>query len=185
MVSFNSKFDQGAAAANNLSEEFKNFSDLENRGKSLFVDGPGDVAEFACVMCHIPPTFNMAASANIGLDAVYNDKGLGALGRPSNDRLTPGNDGKFKAPSLRNVALTAPYMHDGRFKTLEQLLDHYSAGVHPHKNLGLVFEIQSDDKPTSGFNFTKEEKAALVAFLKTLTDRSITSDPRFFDPFAR
>jgi cytochrome c peroxidase len=185
MVSFNSKFDQGAAAASDLSADFENFSGLENQGKSLFVKGPGGTAEFACVMCHVPPTFNMPASANIGLDLVYKDKGLGALGRPSNDDFTPTNDGKFKASSLRNIALTAPYMHDGRFQTLERVVEHYSTGVHPHKNLGLAFEIRPGDRPTSGFHFSKEESAALVAFLKTLTDRSIISDPRFSDPFVR
>lgn len=185
LVSFNSKFDQGAAAAGDLSEDFQNFSGLENRGKSLFIDGPGGVAEFACAMCHAPPTFNMSAAANIGLEAEYKDKGLGRLGRASNDTFTPDNDGKFKAPSLRNIALTAPYMHDGRFKTLKQVLQHYSSGVHPHRNLGLAFEIQSGDEATSGFNFSKEETAALLAFLKTLTDRSFIEDERFADPFAR
>lgn len=185
MVSFDSKFDQGAAASGNLSADFENFSDLENLGKSLFIDGPGEIAEFACVMCHVPPTLNMPAAANIGLDLSYKDKGLGDLGRPSNDDFTPDNDGKFKPPSLRNIALTAPYMHDGRFKTLEQVIDHYSSGVHPHKNLGLAFEIQPGKQPKSGLNFSPQEKAALLAFLRTLTDRSIISDTRFSDPFVR
>ncbi len=186
MVSFNSKFDRAAAAADgDLSVDFDAFSELENRGKSLFIDGPGGTAEFACAMCHVPPTFNMPAAANIGLDVVYRDKGLGARTAKSNDSFTPSNDGKFKAPSLRNVALTAPYMHDGRFQTLEQVVEHYSTGVHPHKNLGLAFEIRPGDEPTSGFHFSQEQKAALVAFLKTLTDRSIISDPKFSDPFAR
>jgi cytochrome c peroxidase len=185
MGSFNSRFDQGAAAESDLSEGFENFSVLENRGKSIFIDGIGDTAEFACAMCHVPPTFNMASSANIGLDLVYKDKGLGALNRPPNDKRTPTNDGKFKAPSLRNIALTAPYMHDGRFKTLGEVVEHYSTGVYPHKDLGLVFEIQPGKRPTAGFNFTKNENAALVAFLKTLTDRSIVSDRKFSDPFLR
>lgn len=183
IVSFDSTFDRGASAAGDLAADFEDFSDRENHGKSLFIEGPGGVAEFACVMCHIPPTFNMSAAANIGLDLNYQDKGLGALDRPSNNSFTPNNNGKFKAPSLRNIALTAPYMHDGRFQTLEQVIQHYSTGVHPHENLGLAFEIQPGQRPTSGFNFSKEETAALVAFLATLTDRSLVSDPKFSDPF--
>ena len=186
IVSFDSKFDQGAArAGNDLSRDFDNFTDLENQGKSLFIEGPGDIAEHACAMCHVPPTFHMPASSNIGLALRYVDKGLGALGRASNDVVTPSNDGKFKAPSLRNVELTAPYMHDGRFKRLEDVVDHYSRGVHPHKNLGLVFEKTNDGMPTSGFHLTETESAALIAFLKTLTDRSLISAPQYSDPFER
>ena len=188
MVSLNSKFDRAAAAAANEgdgSANFKNFTAQENMGRSLFMDGIGGITEFACAMCHVPPTFNMDKASNIGLDLRYKDSGLGALDRSSNDPFTPSNDGKFKAPSLRNVALTAPYMHDGRFKTLEKVVEHYSQGVHPHKNLGLAFEAQNTGKPTSGFQYSKQERAAIVAFLKTLTDEDFISDPRFSDPFVR
>lgn len=188
MVSLNSKFDRVAAAArraNNLSADFKNFTAQENLGKSLFLEGIGGITEFACAMCHVPPTFNMDKANNIGLDLKDKDPGLGALGRPSNAPFTPSNLGKFKAPSLRNIELTAPYMHDGRFKTLEQVIEHYSTRVHPHKNLTLAFEAQQTGKRTSGLQFSKEEKAALVAFLKTLTDKTLTSDPKFSDPFVR
>jgi cytochrome c peroxidase len=187
LVSLNSRFDQGAAAMKegDLSADFANFTDQENLGKSLFMDGVGNIAEFACAMCHIPPTFNTDKSRNIGLDLKYKDPGLGALGRPSNDPFTPSNDGKFKVPSLRNIALTAPYMHDGRFGTLEQVVEHYSSGVHPHKNVGLALEEMTTGKPTFGFQFNKIEKGAIVAFMKTLTDKHFISDPRFSDPFIR
>jgi len=186
MISFDSKFDRGAAAAKNgdLSDDFANFTALENQGKSLFLEGLGGTAELACAICHAPPTFNMHRSFNIGLDRQYKDRGLGALGRQPNDPFTPSDDGKFKAPSLRNVALTAPYMHDGRFKTLQQVVEHYSDGVHPHKNLGLAVAADKTGKPT-GFRFSKKEKTALIAFLKTLTDKRFLSDPRFSDPFLR
>lgn len=187
LVSLNSRFDQGAVATkgDDLSADFANFTVQENLGKSLFMDGVGNIAEFACAMCHIPPTFNTDKSRNIGLEMRYKDPGLGSLDRPSNDPFTTSNDGKFKAPSLRNIALTAPYMHDGRFGTLEQVVKHYSSGVHPHKNVGLAFEEMKTEKPTFGFQFSKVEEAALVAFMKTLTDQHFISDPRFSDPFVR
>ena len=187
LTSFDSKFDRGAAASKNgdLSAEFTNFTPQENLGKSLFIDGLGGITETGCAMCHVPPTFNMHKAFNIGLDAKSKDPGLGALGRKSNDLFTPSNAGKFKAPSLRNIALTAPYMHDGRFQSLDQVVEHYSARVHPHKNLGLAVEPDKTGKPTSGLRFSKKQKAALVAFLKTLTDRRLVSDSRFSDPFIR
>jgi hypothetical protein len=164
---------------------FDDFTPQENLGKSLFIDGAGGVAENGCAHCHLPPTFGMPKAFNNGLELKYKDRGLGALGRPPNDPFTPSNDGKFKAPSLRNIELTVPYMHDGRFKSLEEVVEHYSSGIHPHENLGLAFDEQDRDKATSGFKFTAEQKAALVAFLKTLTDEGFVSDPRFADPFVR
>ena len=186
MVAWNSKFDRAAdAAGGNYSVPFDKFTDQENLGKSLFIDGIGGVAEMGCAHCHIPPTFGMPKSFNNGLDLRSKDRGLGALNKPSNDPFTPSNDGKFKASSLRNIALTAPYMHDGRFKTLEEVIEHYSRGVQPHENLGLAFGEQPGDAVTSGFQLTGEQKAALVAFMKTLTDETLISDPKFSDPFVR
>lgn len=190
LVSLSSRYDRAAAkaaasadATSDDSRSFADFTPLENQGKSLFLQGIGGVVEFGCAFCHMPPTFNMPKSFNNGLDAKYADRGLGALDRPPNDPLTPSNDGKFKAPSLRNIELTAPYMHDGRFKTLEEVVEHYSSGVHPHDNLGLAFNDEDSDASTSGFRLSAEQKAALVAFLKTLTDESFIADPRFSDPF--
>jgi cytochrome c peroxidase len=188
MVSFDSRFDRAAKRVDDISSEaFPDFTAAENLGKSLFIEGLGGVAEIGCAHCHIPPTFGMPQSFNNGLDLVYRDKGLGARKVPVNDPLTPSNDGKFKAPSLRNIALTAPYMHDGRFETLEQVIDHYSSGVHPHPNLGVAFgeRAPSKDGHTSGFGYTARQKVALVAFLKTLTDEKFVNDPRFSDPFVR
>ena len=76
---------------------------------------------------------------NNGPGLHYKDQGLGTRSLSSNDVFMPDNKGKFKAPSLRNVAIMAPYMHDGRFETLEQVVEHYSSGGHPHGSLGLVF----------------------------------------------
>ena len=202
MVSLDSRYDRAAARK----DDDIALTRLEQQGETLFVEGVGGIAEFACAMCHVPPTFNMPKAQNIGLDLTGIkstrktkaakdrknatggkplDRGLGELGRPSNDPFTPSNDGKFKAPSLRNVALTAPYMHDGRFKTLEQVIAHYSGKVRPHPNLGLAFEDNSSDKRESGFQFNKTQQQALVAFLKTLTDKSFVADAKFSDPFIR
>lgn len=191
IVSFNSKFDRSRAAGTSAgkrddADDSVVLTEAEQRGRSLFMDGVDGVNEFACQMCHVPPTFNMDMSHNIGLDLKYRDRGLGVLDRESNAPFTPSDDGKFKAPSLRNVALSAPYMHDGRFKSLEEVVEHYSDGVHPHPNLTLAFAVRADNKkPTSGFGLSKQDQAALVAFLKTLTDEGLAKDPRFSDPFIR
>ena len=186
MTSFNSRFDRAASVTggDDYSTDFENFTAEENLGKSLFISGVDGVGEIGCAHCHMPPTFGMPKAFNTGLDLYYVDQGLGARGLPPNDPFTPSNDGKFKASSLRNVALTAPYMHDGRFKTLEQVVEHYSDGVHPHANLELAIdEAPVDATNTSGFRMSPAQKSALVAFLKTLTDESFIADPRFSDPF--
>lgn len=188
MVSFDSKFDRAAQSVNNIySQDFPGFSAAENLGKSLFINGLDGIAEIGCAHCHLLPTFGMTAAANNGLDLKYQDKGLGARDVPNNGLFTPSNDGKFKASSLRNIALTAPYMHDGRFKSLAGVIDHYSDGVRPHPNLGLAFDTQEErnEGGKSGFHYTAKQKAALIAFLRTLTDESFVSDPKFSDPFVR
>jgi cytochrome c peroxidase len=153
----------------------------------LFIEGVAGIAEIGCAHCHLLPTFGMRNAGNNGLDVVYRDKGLGGRDVPSNNPFTPSNDGKFKASPLRNVALTAPYMHDGRFKTLEEVVNHYSSGVHPHPNLCLAFDAKdrAKGKGTSGFRYSAKQKAAIIAFLKTLTDEKFVSDPIFSDPFIR
>ena len=84
--------------------------------------------------------------------------------------------GSFKSPSLRNVAVTAPYGHDGRFATLEALIDHYS-------DVGLFDASHGYVSPADPLRFTRAEKASLLAFLKTLTDEKFLSDPKFSNPF--
>jgi len=125
--------------------------------------------------------------ANIGLEAHYSDKGIGAI------TGNPEDDGKFKIPSIRNIMLTAPYMHDGRYATMDETLEHYNDGLVDHKNLDerlkIGFNVYYDE--TQGgipgdpmkFNFSKEDKQALKAFFNTLTDHSLTSDPKYANPF--
>jgi cytochrome c peroxidase len=147
--------------------DFKNFTAQENRGKALFLR--------RCATCHLPrgqsAHFVLLRPLNNGVDADHkkSDGGLGDV------TLNAADLGKFKSPSLRNVELTAPYMHDGRFKTLDEVIDHYSRNVKPHAN--------ADFRVRRRLNFTTSDKAALVAFLKTLTDKKFLTDAKFSDPF--
>ncbi len=165
MVSCQSKYDEGRAKAGSARDDFANFTVQENRGKALFLSN--------CAVCHLPGQdahFSLIAPANNGLDAdpKSTDGGVGDI------TLDGRQIGLFKSPSLRNVEVTAPYMHDGRFDTLEKVIDHYGKGVQPHPNL---------DPRMHRLHFTESEKAALVAFLKTLTDDKFLTDPKFSDPF--
>lgn len=168
--SINSKFDEGLEASHRFSAEldFYNFTDTENRGKQLFNSN--------CASCHTDKhNFTVKATANNGLDAEYEDKGIG--GRLNDSELF----GVFKIPFLRNVELTAPYMHDGRFETLEDVVDHYSNGIQNHVNLSE--ELKNTDGSPKNINLSQEDKSALVAYLKTLTDETIATDERFLNPF--
>ncbi|MFN4256754.1 MAG: cytochrome-c peroxidase [Saprospiraceae bacterium] len=138
----------------------------ENEGRKLFVAN--------CTKCHaaLRPVQEVFAACN-GLDVNYKDPGLGGL------TGNPADVGVFKSPSLRNIALTAPYMHDGRFKTLEEVVNFYSTGVQDHPNLHPALRRDGNLK----LNLTPQQKADLVAFLKTMTDQSVTSDTRFSNPF--
>jgi len=181
MVSYGAKIDQV--------ESVEELTGMEQLGQQLFFSWNGA----GCINCHSGNNFSGWGTtfSNIGLDETYADNGLGEFRRDS--------DGRFKVPSLRNVALTAPYMHDGRFKTLEEVVEHYSNGVQAHPNLdwSLRGENQSVfigpfNEPAinspSGItpirhNFSDTEKRALVAFLHTLTDKQFISDPKYADPF--
>jgi cytochrome c peroxidase len=167
MVSYQSKYDVGLANALFVSDDFENFTAQENHGKALFLR--------RCATCHMPggqaAHFVMNRPLNNGLDADFrnSDGGVG-------DQTLSGADlGRFKSPSLRNVEFTAPYMHDGRFATLDEVVEHYSRNVKRHPN--------ADGRVRRPLNFTAAEKAALVTFLKTLSDQQFITDPKFSDPF--
>lgn len=104
--------------------------------------------------------------SNIGLDFNYSDNGAG--------------EGNFKIPNLMNVALTAPYMHDGRYNTLEEVIEHYNSGIRNHPKLDPKFVKNGK---VVRLNLTKTEKDALVAFLRTLKNDKVLTDPKFSDPF--
>ncbi len=172
MVSADSKFDQGFA------DDFNNFSTLEMVGKDLFFS-----ERTQCSGCHAGANFsapdqpggeygssggeNRRGTANIGLDLVSKDKGL--------------ENGKFRIPSLRNIALTAPYMHDGRFENLTAVIEHYDKGIQAHPELDDKF-VSNTGEPVR-MNLNSLEKQALIAFLNTLTDESFITDQRFSNPF--
>jgi cytochrome c peroxidase len=167
LTSHQSKYDEGLAKTLSVRDDFDNFTSQENRGKALFLR--------SCANCHLPggqsAHFTLDRPSNNGLDSDHkgSDGGVGDVS------LVAADLGRFKSPSLRNVELTAPYMHDGRFATLEQVIEHYSREVKPHPNV--------DPRARRRLNLRDTEKAALVAFLKTLTDEKFVTDPKFSDPF--
>ena len=166
IVSYHTKFDEGWPT-------FDNFSEEELLGRGVYMSTIGN-----CSFCHFPVSFHNPQALNNGLDLVYEDGGLGDINGNAADI------GKFKVPSLRNVELTAPYMHDGRFQTLEEVIEHYNSGVQQHPNLDdrLTVETTTGGTPKH-LNLSQEQKEGLLAFLKTLTDYSLISDPKFSDPF--
>ena len=167
IISTKSKFDVGAATG------FANFTGQENQGRQIF-NGAGN-----CAACHGTDNFVPGAPINNnGLEFPYVDLGRGGI-----TGLTTDN-GLFKVPSLRNIEMTAPYMHDGRFATLEDVVEFYDHGVVDNPNLSPPLRNPPPGPPTPRrLNLTAVQKAALVAFLKTLTDTSVTTDEKFADPF--
>ncbi len=167
IVSTRSKYDVG------VTNNFANFSAEENLGRQIFF---GQVGNATCAVCH--GTDNFVPGPNInnnGLENPYVDKGLGGVtGRPQ-------DEGLFKVPSLRNIALTAPYMHDGRFATLEEVVEFYNSGVVAHPNLSPP--LRGPGGLPLRLNLSTVRKAALVAFLRTLTDTTIATDEKYSDPF--
>jgi cytochrome c peroxidase len=157
-VSYNSKFDHM------LLGEAK-FTPEEQRGFELFqTEYDPRRGQFGadCFHCHGGPLFQSQGFANNGLDAAFADLGRGKVTGKAADA------GKFAVPSLRNVALTAPYMHDGRFRTLEEVVEHYCTGVQRSPTL----DPNIAKHPDGGVPLSTADKRALVAFLKTLTDEN-------------
>ena len=169
MVSYESKYDAGLAQTNNPQANFSNFTASENLGKNLFFSN-----RTRCSDCHDTNSFVGDRARNNGLDAVLTDLGVAGATGNNNDR------GEFKVPSLRNIQLTAPYMHDGRFSTLEEVVEHYNSGVQNSQNL--------DNRLRQGngvrrLNLNNQEKQGLVDFLIALTDANFIADEKFADPF--
>ncbi|MBK9176090.1 MAG: cytochrome-c peroxidase [Flavobacteriales bacterium] len=162
MLSFDSRWDRfhygGDASA--LNEQ-------EQRGMDLFFRGGH------CVDCHKAPLFADHALRNNGLDLQGDDAGYGAL------TGIPADHAKFKVPTLRNIEVTAPYMHDGRFNTLEEVVDFYAENVHVESAL-----LDNHMLPwvTGEVDLDAQERADLVAFLKALTDSGFLANPAFSDP---
>jgi cytochrome c peroxidase len=159
MVSANSRYDKYVR-----NEPGGGLTDQELQGRALFQD--------KCAACHKTDLFTDSAFRNNGLPPNPNldDHGREVVTGFPADRY------KFKVPSLRNVALTAPYMHDGRFGSLESVLNFYSNGVKQSETLDPLLQQNG----TPGIALTAEEKAAIIAFLKTLTDTDYVNNPLFY-----
>ena len=95
----------------------------------------------------------------------------------------PADKGRFRVATLRNITLTAPYMHDGRFKTLEEVIDHYSDHIQPSRTLSIFLQDNSNTTNGNQLGLTPQEKKDLLAFLQLLTDSSFIRDKRFSNPF--
>ncbi len=185
MVSHESKYDQAFEAGRGPANFESVFTAEELLGKQLFegnrrgeaagrgmagrgmagrgMAGPG----VTCSECHSGPLQIAARPRNNGLDATIVDEGAGG--------------GRFKVPSLRNVAVRPPYMHDGRFDTLREVVEFYNSGVQPSRNLDRALMHTG----MHGLGLDDTEVDAIVAFLETLTDEAFLTDPKFSDPFAR
>lgn len=150
LVSSRSRYDDEQVGKPALSEQ-------ERKGLVVF--------RAHCASCHSEPLLTDHSYRNNGLDAVISDAGRGAISNRAEDR------GRFRVPSLRNVALTAPYMHDGRFDTLAQVLDHYAGGIQVSATL--------DPQLQQGIQLSPDERAALLQFLDALTDPHFLNDRRF------
>ena len=177
MVSYTSRYDAGRALVADRSQPFPNFTDDENAGKRLFVMPP-PLGGFGCFFCHEGEAFIGIEATSNGLDAVSEDRGYGGVTE------LPQHEAMFKVPSLRNVELRGPFMHDGRFATLEEVIEHYSNGVEPNPNLGLPFGVRNG-QVIAQLNMSAAERRQLLAFLRTLTDKRMLDDPKFADPFVR
>lgn len=160
MYSYNSKFDKYKR------QEGVQLNDAELRGYNTFIA--------KCNTCHTEPLFSDFSfrSNGLAINTFINDSGRAKVTFQTIDKY------KFKVPSLRNVALTGPYMHDGRYQTLEQCLNHYTNNVTNMVNLDPLLL-------PNGIALTAQEKQDIISFLGTLTDYDFISDKRFADPNAK
>ncbi|WP_336066412.1 cytochrome c peroxidase [Mesoflavibacter sp. CH_XMU1404-2] len=161
LISGNSKFDRYLLGQATLTPQ-------EQEGLNIFMDEDrGD-----CFHCHGNPNNPLWTDNqfhNNGLDATFTDLGLGAVTGNHND------DGKFRSPSLRNLAYTAPYMHDGRFATLDEVIEHYSTGLQDSDTIDTLMKKVDE----GGVQLSEVDKANLKAFLLSLSDPSFLNNPAF------
>lgn len=176
-----SKFDivsetNDALVGKAFEQDWNGFTPAENKGKLLFHDN--------CGTCHQKSLLRFAGGfeefpsiANNGLDLAYEDKGRGLVTNWEKD------NGKFKIPGLKNIALTGPYMHDGRFETLADVVDHYSDNIQNHENLHEA--LKDENGVAKKLNFSQDDKDNLLAFLHTLTDENMAIATKWSDPFKK
>lgn len=156
-------------SSNSLCDKFlqrkSNLSQSEMNGFNIFTTEKGD-----CFHCHSIGLFTDNMFHNIGNDSVFDNSNSGRFMITKNN-----NDiGLYKTPTLRNIELTAPYMHDGRFNTLEEVVEHYNSGV---KRSNTLDPIMTKPGKEYGLRLTPNEIKDVVAFLKTLTDTTFINNP--------
>lgn len=164
LVSANTKYDLS------LKGLYKRSPD-EQRGLEIFFTEKGD-----CFHCHVNPVTTDNLLHNTGLDSIYSkesDKGYYLISG------LPSDLGKFRTPNLRNVALRNRFMHDGRFSSLEEVIDFYDQGMYKVSNLDPVMSLPAKK---NGLHLTDLEKKQLIAFLKTLTDSTFISSSKYGNP---
>jgi cytochrome c peroxidase len=153
----------------------------EARGMALFF-GEGETGQHepgaGCGHCHGGPKTFTELFHNNGLDSIPKDIGREKITGEAYDR------GRFRVVTLRNIALTAPYMHDGRFNTLEQVLDHYSDHLQQSPTLSPFLHITRGKDGNTGLCLDSRQQKDIIAFLHMLTDSSFITDKRFSNPFA-
>ncbi len=173
IVSVDSKYDKYQRGVAQLDS-------LEERGRFLFFAefNPGfpNLSGADCAHCHSTINFSNNRYLNNAMDSDAEMSDNGRMDVTNN----PNDKGKFKVTSLRNIALTAPYMHDGRFKTLEEVVEHYNSGMKSSSTIDptLIYPLNN-----GGLQLSADDKKALVAFLKTLTDDDLMVNPLYSDPF--
>lgn len=172
IVSYQSLYDQ-------FLKDSTVFNESQKRGRDLFFQ---EYNEFFpeesgadCAHCHGGTNFENDQYMNNGLDG---DGSIKDIGRENVTKKVE-DKGKMKVTSLRNIAITAPYMHDGRFKTLEEVVDHYNSGLQASSTLDPALEQTRG----TGLRLTDQDKKDLVNFLKTLTDTELTTNPEYSSPF--
>ena len=173
IVSGNSKYDRFLAGTDTLTAS-------EERGRQLFFAefNPGfpDISGADCAHCHGGANFENDAYMNNALDSDENmeDPGHALVTDQDSD------NGKFKVPSLRNIALTPPYMHDGRFSSLEEVVEHYNSGMQMSSTIdpALIYPLNA-----GGLQLSDQDIVDLVAFLHTLSDESLLTNPEYASPF--
>ena len=215
IVSHGSRYDRGlAAVGGDPDRPFPNFTAVENRGKALFF-GSAHGRKNSCAACHVARMHGGCGNSFVIQPALFSHEGLRNNGLGDNGRRDVGHAAvsgddrhvrHFRAPSLRNVAVTGPYMHDGRLRRLEDVVAFYARGVRRERHLDPALRGNRTSSwgavpaavaatartpaapmlgPPTGFPMGSRQQRALVAFLKTLTDDRLLRDPRFSDPFDR
>ena len=170
IVSYRSKYDLFLDGEATFTEE-------EELGMELFFEEYNpyfpETSGADCGHCHGGKNFSSQEYMNNGLDSIYNDDGRYDVTGLESDR------GAMKVTTLRNIELTPPYMHDGRFNTLEEVIDHYNEGLRNNASLNPALAMTMG----TGLMLNETDKDALIAFLKTLTDTSLIQDSRYASPF--